>query len=125
MKTKFQVKKNLSSEWTPKGSWGRVDPYTIAFCYGINGEKYIIKGGRYSVNLELRNITEPTCVHLKYFCKGKSRGEVEVINTGDVKAYISKGMGMKVFKNGEIIIDKPLKQIPRCFPKEIKSILEV
>lgn len=126
MKTRFKIKENLSAAWTPKGSWKRVDPYIIAFCYSINGENFIIKGGRYAVNWELENtITKPTVVHRAYFHKGKSRGGVDVINTGDVKAFISKKMGMKIYKNGEILLDKPLKQVPRCFPKELKSILEV
>ena len=125
MKTRFKVKENLSAEWTPKGSWKRVDPYLIVFCYGIDGENFIIKGGCLAVNLEIENIVKPTVVHRAYFHKGKSRGVVDVINTGDVKAYISKEMGMKIYKDGEILLYKPLKQVPRCFPKELKSILEV
>jgi hypothetical protein len=114
---------NESSNWKPEGSWKDGNPYTMMFVYGISGKKTLIKGGSNQLEILLNEIEEPSIVHVTYFHKGKSRNNINCINFGEYKVYMHNKT-ILAYKNSELILEKRVKRFPRCFPKELKTILK-
>lgn len=124
---KLPVKFDL--EWSKIHSWRNVNPYTICFVYPEKGEAFIAKGGLSDIEKVIKSVMEDQNYVYRYeiFGHGASRGSWKIKLPKEYNAYLfEKGKKnparMMVFKNGEKIIEKNLKRIPRCFPNEFRNL---
>lgn len=114
-----------SDLWQKEGSYKRVDPYSHFFVYTMSGKCYLFKGGLVDLTDEVDlRIDEPYVSYQTYFHSGKTRGSPSFKKLPDgVKAYFMRN-SLIICKDGETILEKPLKRYPRKFPYQLKKLLD-
>ena len=124
-------------EWQKFGSFRRGDPYTIAFCYGIEGEKYVLKGSAMAIEKHLNKRIKPVFVNLSFWHHKHSRNfwrlygvnarnkfYISRISKSDRIKYGTSGFECFFYNKGEKVILQRYRKLPQAFPKEIKRFIE-
>ena len=112
--------------WERIGSFGRMDPWCIAFAYPQRHEPFIVKGGLNSVEGFFKTYKSPVLVHFTYWYRGQSRTVVRVFNTGDIRVFFTfkhHRVDMTVY-GGRKIFSKTLRRVPRKWMKELDKYVE-
>jgi len=143
MKTKF-----VQNDWDKTRSYKEGNPWTLMFIYPMNGEPYLIKGGMIECKEWLvEHEKGPHVNFITLWHRGKARQMNPHIENlpGCMRAYCTTmrkegipdqgynhpyGKVIVVFRGTTIsgsttrVLHKEVKQFPRCFPKEIKALVE-
>jgi hypothetical protein len=128
--------KALEFDWTPIHSWSDGNPFTIAFCYPMEGKPFVLKGGCKSIEPILKKTKVPVVVHFSYWHHGNSRYLVNCYGfpknvliyfwtsahkvmpmRGKTRRYIRLSVNVQ---NGKSV-DYRMRRIPRCFPEQLRE----
>ena len=108
-------------------------PYTIAFCYPMNGKNFIVKGGDNEVNGYLKSLTIPTLVNKTYWSGGVCRCGASFYFYGTKNIYVSELYETHKKKNKKYefrmyckddVKTFMVRKVPKCFPEQIKELIE-
>lgn len=129
---------NFCEGWEIKGCWRRIDPMSIFFCYPMDGEPFIIKGGLQTCNEKFKELCREPCVVFRaLFHHGVSREIADVKNLPKgVSVCLHRGSRHKDLNSRsemiiyvgdggyEVFVKKSFRRIPRCFPIEIREAIK-
>jgi len=132
-KEKLEILKEF--EWNKIGSYSNMNPFTIVFCYPMNGKHYVVKGGANDVQKYLKQIKIPTFTNTTFWKHGESRNHWEFEGEGTANLRVShlyqyrysKPKGWKIYtwnKNEELLI-ATYRTLPQKFPKKVKQFIKL
>lgn len=126
-------------QWNKIESFKQRNPFTISFCYPIDSEPYILKGGSKDIMQYISRIEEPTVVNLTFWRHKHSRNIYKMVGKNSEGIHISRKIKKIPYKNyyqyrvcgWEIyFIDNNKKisigeynKIPKSFPKKLKNFI--
>lgn len=122
--------------WENKGCFRRMDPFAIVFCYPLNGESFVIKGGLDTIEKELNKKKKPIFSHVTIWRHGKNRysnwkffglpKDMKIrVNTTHLHENSWKhptGFEIITFKPNKLTLGT-YRKLPRAFPRVVREYL--
>jgi hypothetical protein len=128
--------------WNKIGSFRRFDPFAIAFCYPINDEPFILKGGARDIEDRLEKSKTPVFVNIVFYIRhGKySRWKFYGLDN-KLQLFVSQTYLLNLKSNKEMYeyptgfeitirnklksesLIKTYRKLPKAFPRVVKEYL--
>jgi len=132
-----ELKIKMDLKWDKIGSFTRADPYSINFCYPIEGTPFIIKGGSQQTLKILKNIDLPCFANITIWQHGQSYSNWRFYGVSPFRIYVERtylkarsyrhptGFKIVVYDPDIKCVDlEKYRKLPQAFPKAVKEYLK-
>jgi len=135
------IQKIVEFVWKKIGSFRRFDPFSIAFCYPIKGEPYIMKGGSREIEVKLEKNKHLVFVNIVYYLRKRHYSYWKFYGLpNDLNVYVSHtylihyeskeemynyrtGFKIVIKDNKKEMLIKKYRKLPKAFPRAVKEYL--